>query len=181
MKFETVEESLFKWRFGLLSSKNFATMATWHNYFSSLFTSIIWIKSFSSAVVFFRRDERLYHSLYFNYIFIGFKNSKILSQKRMGSPEICCIDTYLSSTTYHIKKGCQSIVLYHSHFCLVTQREGAVRDKTKRLYGGPILYELSRLLCRHERCFPTKELKKRCVTKQRTAAQKCTNKTNTPT
>ena len=29
---------LFKWRFGLLSSKNFATMATWRNDFSSLFS-----------------------------------------------------------------------------------------------------------------------------------------------
>ena len=31
-------------------------------------------------------------------------------------------------------------------FCLVTQWEGVVRDKTKRLHGGPIPYELSRLL-----------------------------------
>ena len=44
----------------------------------------------------------------------------------------------------HKKKDCQSIALYHSHFCLVTQWKGALRVKTKRLYGGPIAnpYEL---------------------------------------
>ena len=35
----------------------------------------------------------------------------------------------------------------------------------------PILYGLSRLLCRHERCLPAKKLEKQCVTKQRAAAQ----------
>ena len=86
----------------------------------------------------------------------------------MGSPKIYAVLIYIFLP--NIKKHYQSIALYHSHLCLVTQREGAVRGKTKRLYGGPVPYELSRLLYRHESCLPTKELKKRCVTKQRTAA-----------
>ena len=36
MKFETVRILFFKWRFGLLPSRNFATMATWRNDFSLL-------------------------------------------------------------------------------------------------------------------------------------------------
>ena len=72
------------------------------------------------------------------------------------------------------------MALYHSHFCLLIQQKGALRDKTKQLHGAPIPYELSRLLCRHERCLPTK-LEKSFVTKQRNAAQKCMNKTNMPT
>ena len=94
---------LFKWRFGLLSPRNFATMATWRNDFSSLL---------SSAVFFFRWDERLCHSLYFDYIFIDFRKwSTIwwytsLTQRRMCSPKIyAVINIYLSSIIYHIKKG----------------------------------------------------------------------------
>ena len=36
MKFETVRIYFFKYIFGLLSSKNFATMTTWRNDFSFL-------------------------------------------------------------------------------------------------------------------------------------------------
>ena len=50
-----------------------------------------------------------------------------------------------------------------------TRSSGAWQGK--RLHGRPIPYGLSRLLCRHERCLNGKKLEKRCVTKQRTAAQ----------
>ena len=39
MKFETVE-STFKWRFGFLSSRNFATMATWRNIANELHVNV---------------------------------------------------------------------------------------------------------------------------------------------
>ena len=71
------------------------------------------------------------------------------------------------------KKHCQSFT-QSQPFCLVTQQEGAVRYKTKRLHGPEDQFpmsSISRLLCRHERCLRTKELKKHCVTKQRAAAQ----------
>ena len=89
---------------------------------------------------------------------------------RLGSPETVVI--YFASIKYHLKKHCQSIATPSQPFCLVTQWERASCDKTKRLRGGPIPYELGRLFCRHERCFHTKKLKKCWVTKQRTAAQK---------
>ena len=41
MKFETVRIYFFKWIFGLLSSKHFATMATWRNDFSSLSRRVV--------------------------------------------------------------------------------------------------------------------------------------------
>ena len=59
----------------------------------------------------------------------------MVTQERMGSPEAAVI--YFDSITYHIKKDCQSIALNHSHFCLVMQRKGALRDTTKQLHGGP--------------------------------------------
>ena len=79
----------------------------------------------------------------------------MVTQERMGSPEIVVI--YFASKHITFEKHCQSIALHHSDFfCLVTQRQRASRDKTKRLHRGPIPYALSRLLCRHERCLPTK-------------------------
>ena len=41
MKFETVRIYFFKWIFGLLSSKHFATMVTWRNDFSSLSRRVV--------------------------------------------------------------------------------------------------------------------------------------------
>ena len=96
----------------------------------------------------------------------------MVSQERIGSPEALVI--YFASITYHLQKA---FPINHSQsqpFCLVTEREGAVRYKTKRLHGQGDQFptsSISRLLCRHERCLPTKELKKRSVTKQRAAAQ----------
>ena len=58
----------------------------------------------------------------------------MVTQERMGSPK--AVATYFASITYQIKKHYQSIALYHSHFCLVIQWEGALRDSTKRLHGG---------------------------------------------
>ena len=58
----------------------------------------------------------------------------MVTQERMGSPK--SVATYFASITYQIKKHYQSIALYHSHFCLVMQWEGALRDSTKRLHGG---------------------------------------------
>ena len=43
------------------------------------------------------------------------------------------------------------MALHHSNYCLVTQREGALRDETKWLHQGAIPYALSRLLCRYEK------------------------------
>ena len=41
MKFETVQFHFWSAVVGLLSPRNFATMATWHNDFASLFDGII--------------------------------------------------------------------------------------------------------------------------------------------
>ena len=57
----------------------------------------------------------------------------MVTQERMGSSEAAV--TYFDSITYHIKNHCQSIALYHSHFYLVMQREGSLRDKIKQLHG----------------------------------------------
>ena len=104
----------------------------------------------------------------------------MVTQEKRGSPEAEV--TYFASITYHLQKKNnnnkkQSIALYHSHF--VSSLSGAwcvVRDKTKRLHGGPTPYEFGQLLCRHERCLPTKKLKQRYVTKKKT-----TNKQTTTT
>ena len=76
----------------------------------------------------------------------------MVSQERIvGSPEAVVI--YFASITYHLQKA---LPINHSQsqpFCLVTQREGAVLYKTKRLHGPgdqfPITSSISRLLCRH--------------------------------
>ena len=57
----------------------------------------------------------------------------MVSQERIGSPEALVI--YFASITYHLQKA---FPINHSQsppFCLVTQQEGAVRYKTKRLHG----------------------------------------------
>ena len=90
----------------------------------------------------------------------------------MGSPEAVVI--YFLSTTYHLQTALPINHFQSQPFCLVTQREGEVRYKTKRLHGRGDecpTSSISRSLCRHERCLPTKELNKRCLTKQRAAAQ----------
>ena len=89
---------------------------------------------------------------------------------------------YLSSITYHIKKRLpvnrslsQPFLSRHP-----MERSAACQDKTavRGTNCKSLRAQISGLLFRRERCLPTKELKKRCVTKQRTAAQKSTNKTN---
>ena len=100
----------------------------------------------------------------------------IVNQEKRGSPEAEVL--YFASITYHLqkkKKKKKTISRSLSQpFCLITQWEGVVRDKTKRLHGGPTPYEFGQLLCRHERCLPTKKLKQRYVTKK-------TNKQTTTT
>ena len=105
-------------------------------------------------------------------------------QEKRGSPKAEV--TYFASITYHpqkkkktkkTKKKKKTINPSLSQpFCLITQWEGVVRDKTKRLHGGPTPYEFGQLLCRHEMCLPTKKLKQRYVTKKQTNKQ--TNNNN---
>ena len=96
----------------------------------------------------------------------------MVSQEYIGSTEAVVI--YFASIRYHLQKA---FPINHSQsqpFCLVTEREAAVRYKTKRLHGQGDQFptsSISRLLCRHERSLPTKELNNRSVTKQRVAAQ----------
>ena len=71
----------------------------------------------------------------------------MVTQETTVSPEVVVM--YVASINMSPKKKhCQSLALYRSHFCLVTQREGVLRDKTKRLHH----YAFNPLLCRHERC-----------------------------
>ena len=98
-------------------------------------------------------------------------------QEKRGSPEAEV--TYFASITYHLqkKKQQQQKTINRSlsqPFCLITRWEGVVRDKTKRLHGGPTPYEFGQLLCRHERCLPTKKLKQRYVTKNKQTKKQTT-------
>ena len=96
----------------------------------------------------------------------------MVTQEKRGSPEAEV--TYFASITYHLQKKKTINRSLSQPFCLITQWEGVVRDKTKRLHGGPTPYEFDQLLCRHERCLPTKKLKQRYVTKKKKNKQ--TNK-----
>ena len=102
----------------------------------------------------------------------------MVTQEKRGSPEAEV--TYFASITYHLQKKKTINRSLSQPFCLITQWEGMVRDKTKRLHGGPTPYEFScefgQLLCRHEMCLPTKKLKQRYVTKKQTNKQ--TNNNN---
>ena len=60
----------------------------------------------------------------------------MVAQERMGSPE--AVVKYSQHITF--KKHCQSMALHQSNFCLVTPRERALRDETKRLLQRPIPY-----------------------------------------
>ena len=68
----------------------------------------------------------------------------MVTQERRDSPEAVMI--YFASITYHLQNALPINRSLSQPFCLVTQWEGVVRDKTKRLHGDPIPYELSRLL-----------------------------------
>ena len=103
----------------------------------------------------------------------------MVTQEKRGSPEAEV--TYFASITYHLqKKKTKKKTINRSlsqPFCLITRWEGLVRDKTKRLHGGPTPYEFGQLLCRHERCLPTKKLKQRYVTKKKKNKNKQTTTT----
>ena len=93
----------------------------------------------------------------------------------MGS--LCCV-IYFASITYHLKSNANQSLSITAIF--VSSRNG--KERCVRAQNGCIYaHALSRLFCCHERCLPTKELEKRCVTKQRTAAQTCVDRTNMPT
>ena len=78
-------------------------------------------------IFFFRWDEKLYHETTDNLMLY------MVAQERIGSPEAVVI--YFASKTCYLPKA---LPINHSQsqpFCLVTQREGAVCDKTKQLHG----------------------------------------------
>ena len=50
---------------------------------------------------------------------------------------------YFASITYHLLKGLPINRSYSQPFCLVKQREIAMRDKTKRLHGRQIPYTVA--------------------------------------
>ena len=143
--------------------------------FSRFSRNILNAKVTSSAYLFFRLDERLYHDFYFDYIFIGNERP---SDGINGKPrvnwvpwsfsDIFCIHN-ISSTKSISNQSLSISAILSRH---ATRRSGTLQDKTAAWAGRPIpTTSISRLLCRHERCLPTKELKKRSVTKQRAAAQ----------
>ena len=57
----------------------------------------------------------------------------MVTQERMGSPEAVVI--YFAPIKYHLQKALPISYSQSQSLCLVTQREGVVRDKTKRLHG----------------------------------------------
>ena len=57
----------------------------------------------------------------------------MVTLERIGSPEVVVI--YFASKTYYLQKALPINHSLSQPFCLVTQREGAVRDKTKQLHG----------------------------------------------
>ena len=65
----------------------------------------------------------------------------MVTQEKRGSPEAEV--TYFASITYHLQKKKTINRSLSQPFCLITQWEGVVRDKTKRLHGGPTPYEFS--------------------------------------
>ena len=130
-------------------------------------------KFFLLLFFFFCWDERLYKDLYFDYIFIGNKRQSdgINGQPRVNWFPWSCSDIFCIhniSSTKSIANQSLSITAILS--CHATRKSGTLKDKTAVWGGRPIPYELDQPII-DERCLPSKELKKRCVTKQRAAAQ----------
>ena len=87
----------------------------------------------------------------------------MVTKERRGSAEAVVI--YFASITYHLQKALPInryfvLSLNGKEWC-VTRQNGCMGFNSLR--AGP-------LLCRHERCLPTKKLKQPCVTIHTTAA-----------
>ena len=142
-----------------------------------------WIKDFpdenilnakvtSSADFFYRWDERLYPLLWLHIIDLGNdrQSDGIHGNPRKNGFPWSCNDMFCIHNRSPTKSiANQSLLITAILSRQATRSSGAWQDK--RVHGRPIPYGLSRLLCRHERCLHAKKLEKRCVTKQRTAAQ----------
>ena len=92
----------------------------------------------------------------------------MVTEERMGSPEAVVIYIFCIHNMSPTKSIANlSLLITDTFFRHATRSSGAWQDKTAA-WDWQIPYALCRLLCRHERCLPTKKLEKRCVTKQGT-------------
>ena len=113
--------------------------------FSRFSRNILNAKVTSSAYLFFRLDERLYHDFYFDYIFIGNERP---SDGINGKPrvnwvpwsfsDIFCIHN-ISSTKSIANQSLSITAILSRHG---TRRSGTLQDKTAAWSGRSIPYEL---------------------------------------
>ena len=133
---------------------------------------------------FLKYFEILYHDLFFDHIFMDIErqSDSIHGNPRGDGFPWSCSDIFYLHNVSHKKKSIANqwlsiLAIFVSSY---NRKERCVTRQNSCM--GDQFPTSSAVYCdSHERCLPTKELEKSCVTKQRNAAQKCMNKTNMPT